>query len=110
MKSLAFVQTKGGSGKSTAAINIAVATSVMKSETVLLIDTDPQGSSMQWAQLRARPRVDTISARPADLSAVLAAARTRYGLSVVDTAGHDFRALQTTIKCTDLAVIVARPA
>lgn len=109
MKSLAFVQTKGGSGKSTAAINVAVAASVMTSDAVLLVDTDPQSSSLHWAQLRTRAGLDTISARPADLYAVLAAARTRYDLCVVDTAGHDVRALQTTIRAVDHAIIVSRP-
>ena len=43
MKSIAFLSQKGGSGKTTLAVHIAVAAS--KSEQVILIDTDPQGSA-----------------------------------------------------------------
>ena len=48
MKKIAFLSQKGGSGKTTLAVHIAVAAA--QSENVLLIDTDPQGSASAWGR------------------------------------------------------------
>ena len=45
MRSVAFLSQKGGSGKTTLAVHIAVAACEAK-EKVLLVDTDPQGSAV----------------------------------------------------------------
>jgi chromosome partitioning protein len=44
MRSIAFLSQKGGSGKTTLAVHVAVAACETK-EKVILIDTDPQGSA-----------------------------------------------------------------
>lgn len=46
-KVIAVVQQKGGSGKTTLAVNLAVAC-VRRGMTVALLDTDPQGSLGRW--------------------------------------------------------------
>ena len=52
MRSIMVINSKGGSGKSTVATNLASCLAVQK-KNVVLVDHDPQGSSMAW--LRARP-------------------------------------------------------
>ena len=51
MRSIAFLSQKGGSGKTTLAVHIAVAAQGA-GERVVLIDTDPQSSALAWAQAR----------------------------------------------------------
>lgn len=51
-KVLALVGHKGGSGKTTAAVSIATEL-CERGERVLLVDTDPQGSTSQWSGLGA---------------------------------------------------------
>ena len=51
MKVLAFVSSKGGSGKSTLAACIAVA-AAGAGRTVILVDTDAQGSLAAWGKRR----------------------------------------------------------
>jgi chromosome partitioning protein len=48
---LAFLAQKGGSGKTTLAIHVAVAAQA-DGETVLIVDTDPQASAHTWATTR----------------------------------------------------------
>jgi chromosome partitioning protein len=48
MPILAFAGQKGGTGKTTLAVNVA-AELVERGASVLLVDADPQGSSRTWA-------------------------------------------------------------
>ena len=49
---ISFLNQKGGVGKSTLSINIAVCFANLKQK-VLLIDADKQGTSSTWANLRS---------------------------------------------------------
>lgn len=48
---IAFLNQKGGTGKTTLSINIAHSL-VLKNNQVLLVDADPQGSARDWAAAR----------------------------------------------------------
>ena len=48
---ISFVNQKGGTGKTTLAVNCADYWH-LKGYRVLLIDSDPQGSSLDWASVR----------------------------------------------------------
>lgn len=52
MRRILIANSKGGSGKTTVASNLSVALSSAGFR-VCLLDTDPQGSSLAWSQIRA---------------------------------------------------------
>jgi chromosome partitioning protein len=56
MRVVAILGQKGGSGKTTCAIHLAIAASRQKQKVVLL-DLDPQGSAASWGKRRGPLRV-----------------------------------------------------
>jgi chromosome partitioning protein len=51
MKTIALLTEKGGSGKSTIAVHLAVC-AMRQGKTAAVIDLDPQGSAAHWVQRR----------------------------------------------------------
>ncbi len=68
MQRIVVLNPKGGSGKTTIAVNLA-GYFASREQRPVLIDHDPQGSSGRWVSKRdaARPRVHLISAHQKDL-------------------------------------------
>lgn len=109
MKTIAFLGQKGGSGKTTLAVHIAVAAHEA-SEKVVLIDTDPQKSATIWGENREfnYPIVATVSA--SDLTKVLNAAKAEdLTLAIIDTSPHAAPEATKIAREVDLVVIPCRP-
>jgi chromosome partitioning protein len=56
MRKIVIVNSKGGSGKTTVAVNLAAALAV-HGDTPAILDLDPQGSSIRWLKQRPEDRV-----------------------------------------------------
>ena len=100
-KILALLQSKGGTGKSTAGMNVAVA-ATERGLTVAIVDTDPKAARHdQWPKVFAM--------RPRDLAGWLRSEGKDFDLIVIDTAGHDTDTLADVARIADLSVIVTQP-
>lgn len=113
MRVVALTSDKGGMGKSTAAINIAVAAMEDGIETAIL-DLDPQASVGRWSRVRKKTvKKLTPFAEPCvaidieDRLGELEAAGAQ--LVILDTAGRDNNAITAAIAQSDLILIPCHP-
>jgi chromosome partitioning protein len=108
---VAMASLKGGTGKTTVGLNLAVAAEEAGMRTVV-VDVDPQQASAKWGDLRSvtgkNPNV--ISAMAARLPQTIGSL-TNLGaeLVVIDTAAHAEGILVSTIDLADLVLIPCRP-
>jgi chromosome partitioning protein len=110
MRTLAFVGQKGGSGKSTIALSLAVAAHETN-EKVCLIDMDPQGLLANWAKIRAARDIEVIASGAALLPTLLASLeRGGVTLAVLDTPGAEGAASLAAMQVADLSIVPSRPS
>lgn len=110
MKILSILSQKGGSGKTTLTLHLAIA--ALKSKTqVAIIDLDPQASAAQWGDSRSEDQPAVVSAQASRLEKVLEAARSAGAkLCIIDTAPHSESAALAAARVADLVLIPCRPA
>ena len=111
MRTLALLSQKGGSGKTTLAVHLAVAAGEA-GQRVALADTDPQRSATTWGRARAAGQPPLVAtAAPGALSALLAAARhDGITLLVVDSAPHTGPEVPQIARAADAVLIPCRPS
>lgn len=109
MKNIAVIARKGGSGKTTVAVHLALAAHRRGIRTVL-IDTDPQGSSLEVLKARQADGPLCLSAAGADLAQhQTAATADGYELMVVDTPAAAEGEIAHAIALAHLSLLVIRP-
>ncbi|MBN8828979.1 MAG: AAA family ATPase [Sphingobacteriia bacterium] len=98
---------KGGVGKSTLAINLAVARA-LKGKDILLVDTDKQRSSLTFLKIRQRikelPRIH-MAEHSGDIYETLKDLSSRYEEIIVDAGGSDSIELRTAMIAADKMII-----
>ncbi len=113
MPIISLVSTKGGVGKSTLALNIAVQLAKM-GESVSLIDSDPQGSTMRWASVR-ESSADTllpifIASAMGRALQEMAQERSKKGIVLVDSAGVVNEKSRSVIELADYVLTLSNNA
>ena len=109
MKTIAMISQKGGSGKTTIAVHLAVVAASDKKK-VLLIDTDPQKSAEVWHDCRKAEEPALASLSSGDIKAVLEAAQIAgIDLAVIDTMPHTSAASSIAALYADLLLIPCQP-
>ncbi len=110
MKILSLMAQKGGAGKTTIGVHLAVLAEQM-GKAVVLIDLDPQRSASSWWHSR---KVDTplmVETTAAQLADVIGAARTdNVDLVIIDTPPHTAAEANKAAELSDLILIPTRPA
>ncbi|WLA54248.1 nucleotide-binding protein [Bradyrhizobium diazoefficiens] len=108
---LALVTQKGGSGKSTLSVGLAVA-AMQRGERVALIEADAQGTISRWKGRREKPypRVDCVT-DPTEIEPVISRLKAEgVWLAIIDTAAANNALATRAIASADLCLIPARPS
>ncbi len=111
MQVIAMLNQKGGTGKSTLAINLASALH-HQGRRVVLVDADTGATVRDWAQSRPESGVDLPPVLAADRPEMLAASVKAIAADIViiDTPGNDKSISAKAIGIANIALIVIQPS
>ena len=103
---------KGGPGKTTIAVNLAVEYA-RRGDDVCLVDADPQRSAARWHADREEqghePAIACVE-KIGSIHQTLQDLATRYDVVIVDVAGKDSKEMRTGMTAADKLVVVVRPS
>ena len=110
VRTIAIISQKGGVGKSTVAVHLAVAGTLAGYRTAL-VDLDPQATARKWGDKREAPEPEDICDNAERLPQLVESARANGAdLLVIDTAPNADRASLAAARAADLILIPCRPA
>jgi chromosome partitioning protein len=108
---IGVLNQKGGVGKTTIAINIATVFAADMRSRVLLVDADPQGSSMAWSAAReSDPLFPVIGMAKPTLHKDLPELARDYDMVVIDGAPRVNELGRAAIMASDLVLIPVQPS
>lgn len=103
------VSQKGGSGKTTVALHLAVAAQMAGYDTVI-VDLDPQGTAEAWGGWRKERPPVVIPAKSGNLAKILERAREAGAeLAIIDTPPLAQADASTAARAASLVIIPCRP-
>ena len=109
---IALTGQKGGIGKSTTAVNLAVA-ALARGRRVLLVDADPQGTVRTWGEVasEAGQKTPTIVAMGATMhrTGQLGAVAPSYDLTIIDCPPRHGEVSRSALMIADVAIFPCGP-
>jgi chromosome partitioning protein len=110
MRSIGIIAQKGGAGKTTLTVHLAVA-ALHAGERVAILDTDPQQSALTWSETREAEEPTVIAIDAGEVTAALEEARRDgYTLVLVDTTPRAAPIGAAIVRAVSYALIPQRPA
>ncbi len=110
---VAVGHVKGGVGKTTLAVNLAIIQAV-RGKDVLLVDGDEQGTARAFTQLRAEvlgaPGYTAVSLHGAEIRTQVRLLRSKYEHIIVDVGGRDTASLRAALTVADILIVPVLPA
>lgn len=109
MQTIALISQKGGTGKTTLAISLAVAAQA-RGLTVAILDTDPQTNAANWGDRRGQSETFVVqSVGEGQIARKVDALREAGAdLVIIDTAGKSSNAGTVAAQCADVVLIPAQ--
>lgn len=104
---IATVNTKGGTGKTTSAVFLAIG--LHRQGRTLLVDADPQASSLLWSQQGEGLPFPTISLPVRDLHKRLTELGKDYEHVVIDTPPGDLGIIRSAVLAVQTAIVPVAP-
>jgi chromosome partitioning protein len=109
MHVLAILGQKGGNGKTTTALGLAVAASLAGRD-VAVVDLDPQTTAANWSDRRGKETPAVVSCQVSRLPQVLKVAESEGAdLAIIDTPGKSTDASIAAAKAADFVLMPIQP-
>lgn len=110
MKIITLLAQKGGTGKTTLSIHLAVMAASSGRKTAIA-DIDPQKSTVFWRNRKQKKSVEVVALSADQLTDAIQEFKTRdLDLLIIDTAPHAMDDASTAAKAADYILIPSRPA
>jgi chromosome partitioning protein len=109
MTIIAVLNQKGGAGKTTIATNLARAFQ-LDNKSVLLVDSDPQGSLRDWNESNEGKLIPVIGLDRETLPKDLEAVKQGYDVIIIDGAPQIARLSAAAVKAADFVLIPVQPS
>jgi chromosome partitioning protein len=107
---IALVCQKGGAGKTTVAVHLAIEAQSRGFRT-LVVDLDAQASAAKILERRGEDPPDVVTEQPGHLEVTMAAARKQgYDLVILDTEPHAGQGALRSVRVADLIITPFRPS
>jgi chromosome partitioning protein len=109
---ISLLNQKGGVGKTTLAVHLATALALRKNK-VLLVDADPQGSSLDWSASRSEDEdalISVIGMPKEILHKELPKISADFDFVVIDGAPRVYAVARSAIQASDLVLIPVQPS
>ena len=109
---ISIVNEKGGSGKTTLAVNLAC--KLAATQQVLLIDADPQRSAESFANIRNQENLTSLfnimTRLGSGLSREIQSLKSKFDTLIIDTGGRDTSEMRQSLVVSDIAIIPTIPS
>src|ERR1035437_9442494 len=110
MKVITICSSKGGVGKTTIATNLAIA-AALDMRSVVLVDTDVQGSAIEFSARRENQDVPVIQITvPTCHNIIKTLFSDKMDLVIIDTGGRDSPTFRSAVVAADLVIIPVLPS
>ena len=107
---ISFLNQKGGVGKTTLSINVAMALALKKYK-VLLIDADPQNSALDWASIRKKDGIFTVvSITKPIIHKEIKKLSKDYDHIIIDGPPRIYDVAKSAIVSSDLVIMPVQPS